>query len=47
MSSISDLNDNFPVFNQLPSVYELENITVGTYIITAQANDSDIGPNGR
>ncbi|KAK0049843.1 protocadherin Fat 4 [Biomphalaria pfeifferi] len=43
--TIADLNDNFPMFNQLPSVYELENITVGTSIITAQANDSDIGPN--
>ncbi|XP_062986046.1 protocadherin alpha-3-like [Elgaria multicarinata webbii] len=43
---VLDANDNVPIFNQ--TVYEvniLENITVGTSVITLTAHDSDEGSN--
>ncbi|XP_029547588.1 protocadherin gamma-C3-like [Salmo trutta] len=45
--TILDANDNAPVFNQ--SVYRatvMENASIGTYITTVNASDSDSGSNG-
>ncbi|XP_041741980.2 protocadherin gamma-A6 isoform X6 [Coregonus clupeaformis] len=45
--TVLDANDNAPVFNQ--SVYRatvMENASIGTYITTVNASDSDSGSNG-
>lgn len=47
MVSLEDVNDNFPVFTS--TIYNVsieENVSIGTEIITIEAKDPDIGPNG-
>ena len=45
---VADTNDNRPIFSIPPGGYEmavLENVTVGSEVITVVATDLDQGPN--
>lgn len=46
--NVVDLNDNAPIFEAGPHAAEIvENVTVGTPVLTVTAQDLDSGENGR